>query len=70
MTIFYGSKTFVIAEKPYTMTVFEQTKDGKTIKRIYNNPTDISVQDTVDLLLARAVYNTKSAVNSKTSNVK
>ena len=55
MTVFYRNKTFVVSNNPYLMTVFEQTKEGKTIKRTYANAKDISAEDKADLFLARAV---------------
>jgi len=60
MTIYYRNKTFVISTNPYKLTVFEQSKDGKTTTRTYGNAMDLSAEDKYDLLLARAVDNSKS----------
>lgn len=60
MTVFYRNKTFVVTNNPYLMTVFEQTRDGRTIKRTYGDAHDISAQDRADLLLARALDNVRS----------
>ena len=60
MTVFYRNKTFVVSNDPYVMTVFEQRRDGRIIKRTYGNPKDISAEDRADLFLARAVNNTMS----------
>lgn len=58
MTVFYRNKTFVVSTtKPYMITVFEQNKDGKTIKRTYANASEVSPEDRADLFLARAVNN-------------
>lgn len=62
MTVFYRNKTFVVTTNPYSMTVFEQMRDGCTIKRTYGNPKDISAMDKADLLLARAVNNVAQRV--------
>ena len=53
--VYRGNKTFVIANNPYVMTVLEQTREGKTIKRLYYSPNDISSEDKMDFLLARIV---------------
>ena len=53
--VYRGTKTFVIVNNPYIMTVLEQTPVGKTIKRIYYSPNDISPEDKRDFLLARIV---------------
>ena len=37
------------------MTVLEQTREGKTIKRLYYSPNDISPEDKMDFLLVRIV---------------
>ncbi|MBO7656863.1 MAG: hypothetical protein J6S80_04005 [Alphaproteobacteria bacterium] len=50
-----GKKTFIICKRPYIMTVLEQTQTGKTIKRVYTSPEDISAADKMDLLFARVV---------------
>lgn len=57
--LYNGSKTFVVVSKPYTMTVLEQTREGKTIKRVYSSPNDISPEDKMDFLLARIVNNVR-----------
>ncbi len=57
--VYRGNKTFVVADKPYTMTVLEQTREGKTIKRVYSSPNDISPEDKMDFLLARIVNNVR-----------
>ena len=44
-----------IANNPYVMTVLEQTREGKTIKRLYYSPNDISPEDKMDFLLVRIV---------------
>lgn len=53
--VYRGNKTFVIANNPYVMIVLEQTREGKTIKRLYYSPNDISSEDKMDFLLARIV---------------
>jgi len=60
MIVYYRNKTFVISNNPYKLTVLEQSKDGKTVTRTYGNAGDLSVEDKYDLLLARAVDNSRS----------
>ena len=57
--VFRGNKTFVVADNPYVMTVLEQTREGKTIKRVYYSPNDMSPEDRSDFLLARIVNNVR-----------
>ena len=57
--ICYGNKTFIISNNPYSMKVIERTPNDKTLERTYTSPRDISPIDKRDLLLVRAINNTR-----------
>ena len=54
--IVYGNKIFIVTN-PYMMVVVERTHDGRTIKRIYHDPANVSESDKRDFIFARAVKN-------------
>lgn len=52
----YGNKIFIITN-PYMMVVVELTRDGRTLKRVYHDPANLSDADKWDFLFARAIKN-------------
>ena len=54
--IVYGNKIFIVTN-PYMMVVIERTRDGRTLKRVYRDPANLSSKDKRDFLFARVVKN-------------
>ncbi|MBO7645310.1 MAG: hypothetical protein J6S57_03335 [Alphaproteobacteria bacterium] len=51
-----GNRVFIVTN-PYMMVVIERTRDGRTLKRVYHDPANLSEADKRDFLFARVVKN-------------